>query len=298
MIFNSYEKMLWHMTELRPKRRLSEEGRKKLSRGELELPTNETQTRSGPVAHREFGVMFRHDMTYSSHFPAVTSKRLFFRGVVEELAWMLRGSTNVNELKAVGVHIWDAWADDQGQIGPGYGAMWRAFPGPDGPVDQIKNLVEGIKNDPYSRRHMVMAWNPALVKYCRLPPCHYGFQVSITSKFGLQPDTLNLMWSQRSADLFVGLPFNIASYGLLMHLLAKVTGYKPGVLVGSIGDLHLYKEHEEAAIEQLSRDIPTLPKLGLSDRIDKDFDLSTLKGEDAWLVDYHPHEAIKVTVPV
>lgn len=251
----------------------------------------ESEDRTGVGTLSLFGVTYRHSL--ANGFPAVTTKRLFFRGVVEELCWFLRGSSDVRELHEKNVHIWDEWMKPDGTIGPGYGTMWRSFPAPDGKnVDQISNLVEAIRKTPDSRRLLVSAWHPALVGEQALPPCHYAFQVYVRN------GKLSLMWQQRSADVFLGLPFNIAEYAVLAHLLARLTGYEVGDLIGNLGDTHVYLNHLEQADLQLSRAPMPLPTIELSDRIDKDFDLRCLCAEDVRLVGYKHHPHIEAPVAV
>lgn len=238
-----------------------------------------------------FGVTYRHNLAQG--FPAVTTKRLFFRGVVEELCWFLRGSSDVTELQKRGVRIWDEWMKPDGTIGPGYGTMWRSFPSPDGKgVDQISELVDAIRKTPNSRRLLVSAWNPALVSEQALPPCHYAFQVYV------HDGKLSLMWQQRSADVFLGLPFNIAEYAVLAHLLARMTGYEVGDLIGNLGDAHVYANHTEQADLMLSRAPMPLPQIELSSRIGEDFDLRDLCAEDVRLVGYKHHPHIEAPVAV
>lgn len=255
----------------------------------LQRGHDELNARTGERVRRSFGLVLRHDM--SERFPLIASKRVFFRGVVEELAWFLRGSNDVTELQSKDIHIWDEHVLEDGTIGPGYGPMWRSWPRQDGSsVDQIERLVTQLKRDPTSRRHLVIAYNPGEADRCSLPPCHVMFQVVVMD------GCLNLLWIQRSCDLFLGLPFNLASYGLLLSLLAKMTGLKPGILKGVFGDAHIYMDqHEEQVREQLVRVASSgMPELELSERVSEpNFDLKTLTYDDVRLVGYHPHGPLK-----
>jgi thymidylate synthase len=202
--------------------------------------------RTGTGTRSVFGYQMRFDLAQG--FPLLTTKRLHARGIVHELLWFLRGETNVRSLQAVGVSIWDEWADEQGELGPIYGHQWRHWPARDGgEIDQIQKLVEGIRRDPESRRHIVTAWNPADVERMALPPCHALFQ------FHVADGRLSCQLYQRSADVFLGVPFNIASYALLTHMVAQVTGLVVGDFVHSLGDAHLYLNHLEQARQQLCR---------------------------------------------
>jgi thymidylate synthase len=245
--------------------------------------------RTGERVVRAFGAVIRH--LPDKGFPLLTTKRVFFRGVAEELAWFLRGSNCVRELQDRKVRIWDEHILEDGTIGPGYGPMWRAWPRVDGSaLDQITRLVEGIRKDPSSRRHVVVAYNPGEADRCSLPPCHVMFQVVVIEQ------TLHLLWTQRSCDVFLGLPFNLASYALLQHLLAAMTGLKVGVLQGTLADAHLYiDQHEAQVIEQLARPRDRkMPELWVHDRVrHPDFDLATLRPHDVEPVGYDPYEAIK-----
>lgn len=245
---------------------------------------DEREDRTGVGTKSLFGLSFSHDM--KAGFPAVSTKKLFLRGVVEELAWMLRGETNVRSLQERGITIWDEWADDNGDLGPVYGAMWRRWPhqkriqtqygvGWDmREIDQISELIEGLRKNPDSRRHMVSAWNPALVSSQRLPPCHWAFQCYVrASRDGGAPE-LDLMWHQRSADLFLGFPFNIASYGVLLTLLAREVGMVPGKLIATLGDAHIYRNHYDQVKEQLTRAPLPLCKLSVSSDLKSLYDLS------------------------
>lgn len=252
------------------------------------------ENRTGIDAFSVFGGMYEHDL--STGFPAVTTKKVFLRGVVEELAWMLRGETNVRSLQALGITIWDEWADENGELGPVYGAMWRRFPSHGGAaIDQIAQLVEDLRINPRSRRHIVTAWHPGVVPEQKLPPCHWSFQCSVRPGADGSVDTLDLMWHQRSVDTFLGLPFNIASYALLTHVLARITGLRPGRLIASFGDLHLYANHVHQAEEQLQRAPREHCQLTVSDEVVMPWDLSWSKVSFSH---YHPHPPIKAPVAV
>lgn len=254
------------------------------------------QDRTGTGAYSIFGEQSRYDL--SEGFPLVTTKKIHFKSVIIELLWFLSGSTNIQFLKENGVKIWDEWADKDGNLGPVYGRQWRrwdnwqhACSSPMDPawIDQITQLVEGLKNDPYSRRHIVTAWNPSDIPDMALPPCHCLFQ------FFVDKGKLSCHLYQRSADVFLGVPFNIASYAAFIMMLAQVAGLHPGEFVHSFGDLHLYANHVEQAKEQLSRDCRPLPKLYLGLNIKSIFDF---KWEDFFLYGYNPHPAIKASVAV
>jgi thymidylate synthase len=223
-------------------------------------------------------------------FPAVTTKKLHLKSVVGELIWFLQGSTNVRWLQERGITIWDEWADENGELGPVYGSQWRSWPTPDGGhIDQIARVVESIRRAPDSRRHIVSAWNVAEVERMALPPCHTMFQ------FYVADGRLSCQLYQRSADVFLGVPFNIASYALLTHMVAQVTGLEVGDFVHTFGDAHLYLNHVEQAELQLSRTPRPLPRLRLNpDRTElTDFEIS-----DVELLDYDPHPAIKAPIAV
>ena len=265
----------------------------------------EKEDRTGTGTLSRFGMQIRHDM--SKGFPILTTKKVAFKTMVTELKWFLRGETNIKYLVDNGCNIWNGDAykafqkayinpvqitqeefieyiktDDEfvkrwGELGPIYGAQWRKWDG----IDQIGELIHNLKTNPDSRRLMVSAWNVNYLDEMTLPPCHYSFQCYVAD------GKLSLMWNQRSADLFLGVPFNISSYGLLLHLLCEETGYEPGHLIGSFGDIHLYKNHIEQAKEQISRDGFDLPELELEyrDILEGDFDAS--------LKNYQSHSAIK-----
>jgi len=220
----------------------------------------------------------------------MTTKRVHVRSIIYELLWFLRGETNVGWLQENGVKIWDQWADENGELGPVYGSQWRSWPdGNGGAIDQIGNLVAGIKNNPNSRRHLVSAWNPAQLDQMALPPCHCLFQ------FYVAEGKLSCQLYQRSADIFLGVPFNIASYALLTHMVAHVTGLKVGDLVHSLGDAHLYNNHLEQAGLQLTRRPKKLPELEILNRRSCLFDFAY---EDFAITGYDPDPAIKAAISV
>jgi len=235
-----------------------------------------------------FGHQMRFDL--SEGFPVLTTKKLHLRSIIHELLWFLQGDTNIHYLKENGVRIWDEWADENGDLGPVYGYQWRSWPNPDGThTDQIKKLIESLKHKPDSRRHIVSAWNPSFIDDMALPPCHCLFQ------FYVADGKLSCQLYQRSADLFLGVPFNIASYSLLTLMLAQVCGYEPGEFVHTFGDVHLYSNHLEQTDLQLQREPRSLPTL----RINPDVkDLFDFRFEDFELVDYDPHPHIKAPVAV
>jgi thymidylate synthase len=244
--------------------------------------------RTGTGTRSVFGHQMRFDL--SEGFPLVTTKKLHLRSIIYELLWFLRGDTNIAWLKENGVSIWDEWADENGDLGPVYGYQWRSWPAPDGRhIDQIAGLIEGIKTNPFSRRHIVSAWNPALVDEMALPPCHCLFQ------FYVADGRLSCQLYQRSADIFLGVPFNIASYALLTHMIAEVTGLLPGDFVHTFGDAHLYSNHFEQAKTQLKRDPRPLPFLKIGRKIG---DLAEFTFEDFEIIGYEPHPHIKAPVAV
>lgn len=235
-----------------------------------------------------FGRQVRFDL--AGGFPLVTTKKVFFRGVVVELLWFLRGSTNVRELHQYDVHIWDQWADEDGELGPVYGRQWRSWPAADGrTIDQITQVIKSIREDPNSRRHIVCAWNVADIDKMALPPCHCLFQ------FYVAEGKLSCQLYQRSADFFLGVPFNIASYSLLTLMIAQVTGLAPGWFIHTYGDVHLYLNHLEQAHLQLTRYPRPLPAVRLNTSVT---DINDFRPEDFELVGYNPHPAIKAPIAV
>ena len=244
--------------------------------------------RTGTGTLSVFGHQMRFDL--SEGFPLVTTKRLHVRSIVYELLWFLRGETNIGYLKEHGVRIWDEWADENGDLGPVYGSQWRSWPdGKGGTIDQIANVVQSIRTKPDSRRHIVAAWNPAEIEDMALPPCHCLFQ------FYVAEGKLSCQLYQRSADVFLGVPFNIASYALLTHMMAQVTGLAPGEFIHSFGDVHLYHNHFEQAREQLSRAPRPLPTLKINPGRR---DIFGFQFEDFEIVGYDPHPHIKAEVAV
>jgi thymidylate synthase len=246
--------------------------------------------RTGVGTRSVFGYQFRHNV--SEGFPLLTTKRIFWKGVVAELLWFLSGVTNVNTLIKQGVHIWDAWADNvTGELGPVYGHQWRKW---EGCVDQISALIEGIKKSPDSRRHIVTAWNPAEIPEMKLPPCHPFWQCQVDN------GKLHLSLYMRSCDAFLGAPFNIASYALLIELLAHFTDLNPGELIISFGDLHVYSNHFEQVKEQLSRPIKPLPKFRFFHDREDNSEKTIFDVTPEWfeIYGYEPHPPIKAPIAV
>lgn len=248
----------------------------------------ERDDRTGTGTHSVFGYQMRFDL--SQGFPLITTKRLHTKSIIHEVLWFLRGETNIASLKEAGVSIWDEWADEHGELGPVYGKQWRAWPTAQGEtVDQISALIEQIKTNPTSRRLIVSAWNVGEIENMALPPCHTMFQ------FYVSQGKLSCQLYQRSADVFLGVPFNIASYALLVLMVAHVTGLKPGEFVHTFGDVHLYKNHLEQAQLQLQREPKALPKLEITKPAATIFDFSY---EHFELKNYqhHPHISAPVAV--
>jgi thymidylate synthase len=244
--------------------------------------------RTGTGTLSVFGYQMRFDL--NAGFPLVTTKKVFLKGIIHELLWFVAGSTNVRYLQDHDVHIWDDWADDQGELGPVYGSQWRSWPAPDGStIDQIGRVIEQIKTNPNSRRLIVSAWNVAEVEQMALPPCHMLFQFYVAN------GKLSCQLYQRSADVFLGVPFNIASYALLTMMIAQVTGLKPGDFVHTLGDAHLYMNHLEQADEQLTRTPYPLPQMQLNPAVR---DILDFKYADFKLLDYRCHPAIKAPIAV
>lgn len=248
----------------------------------------EKDDRTGTGTRSTFGYQMRFDLRQG--FPLLTTKKLHLKSIVYELLWMLRGETNIQYLNQNGVSIWDEWADEQGELGPVYGAQWRSWPAPNGKtVDQIAWVVDEIRRNPDSRRLIVSAWNPAAIDEMALPPCPTLFQ------FYVNAGELSCQLYQRSADIFLGVPFNIASYSLLTLMIAHVTGLGPGEFVHTLGDAHLYSNHLQQAREQLSREPRALPRMQLNPDIAS---LAEFDFPDFRLLDYHPHPHIPAAVSV
>ncbi len=256
----------------------------------LVLEHGESRTdRTGVGTLGVFGAQARFSLRHG--FPLLTTKKVHLRSIIHELLWFLDGDTNIKYLNDNGVKIWDEWADENGDLGPVYGEQWVRWKSPEGgTINQIDRLIEGLKTKPYSRRHIVCAWTPAYVEQMALPPCHTLFQ------FHVSPDgELSCQLYQRSADLFLGVPFNIASYSLLTLMVAQVCGLKPKEFIHTFGDLHIYKNHLDQVHTQLSREIRPLPKMKLNPEVKniKDFTYA-----DFELLDYDPHPTIKAPIAV
>ncbi|AWV88358.1 thymidylate synthase [Bradymonas sediminis] len=244
--------------------------------------------RTGTGTRSVFGYQMRFDLREG--FPAVTTKKLHFKSIIHELLWFLKGSTNVGYLQENGVRIWNEWADEDGELGPIYGHQWRSWPRPDGTsVDQLRAVVTSIKEDPDSRRHIVSAWNVSQIDQMALPPCHILFQ------FYVADGRLSCQLYQRSADIFLGVPFNIASYALLTQMIAQVCGLEPGDFVHTLGDAHLYQNHLDQARQQLERSPYALPQLKLNPQV-RDIDAFTY--EDIEIVGYQSHPKISAPIAV
>lgn len=244
--------------------------------------------RTGTGTRSVFGHQMRFDL--SQTFPVLTTKKLHLRSIIHELLWFLQGDTNIKYLKDNGVRIWDDWADENGDLGPVYGAQWRSWPTPNGEgIDQIAKLVDGLKNNPNSRRHIVSAWNPALVDEMALPPCHCLFQ------FYVADGKLSCQLYQRSADIFLGVPFNIASYALLTLMLAQVTGLKAGEFIHTLGDAHIYHNHFDQTELQLARTPKQLPTMSINPDVT---DIFEFKFEDFKLENYEAEPNIKAPIAV
>jgi thymidylate synthase len=249
---------------------------------------NQKTDRTGTGTISVFGYQMRFNL--AEGFPLLTTKKVHLKSIIHELLWFLQGSTNIKYLKENGVRIWDEWADEDGNLGPVYGYQWRNWPKPDGShIDQITQVVESIKKNPDSRRLIVSAWNVADVDQMKLPPCHAFFQ------FYVADGKLSCQLYQRSADIFLGVPFNIASYALLTMMVAQVCGLKLGDFVHTLGDAHIYSNHMEQVKEQLSRDFRTLPQMKINPNVS---DIFSFKFEDFTLENYDPHPAIKGVVAV
>ncbi len=246
------------------------------------------QDRTGTGTLSVFGYQMRFNL--ADGFPMLTTKKLHLKSILHELIWFLKGETNIQYLKDNGVSIWNEWADEQGNLGPVYGSQWRSWPAPDGQsIDQISQVIQQIKNNPDSRRLIVSAWNVGVIPQMALPPCHAFFQ------FYVADGKLSCQLYQRSADIFLGVPFNIASYALLTHMVAQVCNLQVGEFIHTLGDAHLYTNHLEQAKLQLTRDFRDLPQLKMNPSIK---DIFEFKFEDFSIEGYDPHPHIKAAVAV
>lgn len=244
--------------------------------------------RTGTGTISVFGYQMRFDL--QEGFPLLTTKKLHLKSIIHELLWFLKGETNIRYLNENGVTIWDEWADANGELGPVYGYQWRSWPTADGRhIDQISRVVESLKNNPDSRRHIVSAWNVGEIEHMALPPCHVLFQ------FYVADGKLSCQLYQRSADVFLGVPFNIASYALLTMMMAQVCGYKPGEFIHTLGDTHIYLNHIEQVKLQLSREPRKLPRMVINPEVKSIFDFQF---SDFKLEDYNPHPHIKGDIAV
>ncbi|WP_339193785.1 thymidylate synthase [Paenibacillus sp. FSL P4-0176] len=244
--------------------------------------------RTGTGTQSVFGRQLRYDL--SKGFPLVTTKRIHLKSVIHELLWFLSGDTNISYLKENGVKIWDDWADENGDLGPVYGSQWRTWEAPNGEkIDQIAAVIDSIKNNPDSRRHLVSAWNVAEINNMKLPPCHFAFQ------FYVAEGKLSCMLTMRSVDTFLGLPFNIASYALLTHMIAQQCNLEVGDFIWSGGDVHIYSNHVDQVKTQLEREPYALPKLAIKRKPDSIFDY---KFEDFEFENYQHHPGIKAPIAV
>ena len=264
------------------------------------------EDRTGTGTLSVFGHQTRYDLsnadgaagpaTPDAGFPLITTKKLHLRSIIHELLWFLRGDTNAKSLNEVGVSIWDEWAGEDGELGPVYGKQWRAWPKPDGgEIDQIRLLLDGLAGNPNSRRHLVCAWNVGQIEEMALPPCHCLFQFAVEPANDGGPDRLSCQLYQRSADVFLGVPFNIASYALLTMMIAQVCGYRPGAFIHTLGDAHLYLNHLDQARLQLEREPKARPIVRLNPEVR---DLFAFRYEDVAVEGYDPHPHIRAAVAV
>lgn len=243
------------------------------------------EDRTGTGTISVFGRQMRFDL--SKGFPLLTTKKVHFKSIVHELLWFIKGETNIKYLKDNGVRIWDEWADENGDLGPIYGSQWRNWNGEN--IDQLQTLINTLKNNPNDRRMIVTAWNPSKIKDMKLPPCHMTFQFYVAN------NKLSCMLYQRSCDMFLGVPFNIASYALLTHMIAHICGFEVGEFVHTLADTHIYLDHLEQVKEQLSRTPKSLPTINIKRKIDS---IDDFKYEDFELINYDPHPLIRAKVSV
>ena len=244
--------------------------------------------RTGTGTRSIFGYQMRFDL--EEGFPLLTTKKLNTKAIIHELLWFLRGETNIKSLNKVGVHIWDEWADPDGDLGPVYGRQWRSWPAPDGrTIDQISAVVQGLRAEPWSRRHIVSAWNVAEIDKMALAPCHCLFQ------FYVADNQLSCQLYQRSADVFLGVPFNIASYSLLTHMIAQACGFQAHEFVHTLGDAHIYSNHVSQVETQLAREPRALPRLSLNPAVKSIFDFSF---DDIRIENYQPHPPLRGAIAV
>ncbi len=247
------------------------------------------QDRTGVGTYACFGAQTHYDLTQG--FPLVTTKKVHLKSIIYELLWFLKGDTNIGYLKENGVKIWDEWAAEDGSLGRVYGAQWRSWQAPNGKsVDQVANLIEGLQKNPHSRRHIISAWNPGELDQMALPPCHAFMQFYVTNDNGL-----SCQLYQRSADLFLGVPFNIASYAILLMMVAQIVGLKPKAFVHTMGDYHIYQNHLEQVKLQLSREPRALPQMRLNPDVKR---IEDFKFEDVTLENYDPHPLIKAPIAI